>query len=171
MNLLEQQLQKATRLNEITQKVGFALWQLQELELVAAQYFVLIAQAEKGMGFAAGNALVEKAQNKTFGSTVYRLTQSGLVSSELGLRLNSLLSERNWLVHKSRASSRNAIHCDIATEKLILRLTNIAEDALDILKAIGFLAEDYVKKHGISEDDINEAAKRLLAEWHASDET
>jgi hypothetical protein len=41
METLNQQLQKADRLAAITQRIGFALWQIQGLEGVAAQYFVL----------------------------------------------------------------------------------------------------------------------------------
>jgi hypothetical protein len=67
---LEQQLEKANRLTEITQRIGFCLWQIQELEGVSAQYFVLLAQAKKGMGLTAGNALSEKAKKKTFGEPV-----------------------------------------------------------------------------------------------------
>ena len=169
MDTLDQQLQKADRLTEITQRVGFALWQLQELEGVAAQYFVLVVQARKGMGLAAGDTLVEKAQKKTFGTTLRQIAEAGLLSSELEFRLTNLLSERNWLVHKSRASSRNAIHSNSATQKLILRLNAIAQESLDLLREFGMLAERYVKECGVSEQYINETANRLIEEWHASD--
>ena len=65
MKDLAHQLEKADRLAAITQRIGFALWQIQELEGVSAQYFVLVVQAKKGMGLAAGNALEEKAKKKT----------------------------------------------------------------------------------------------------------
>lgn len=67
MESFDQKIQKADRLDEISKRVGFALWQLQELEGVAVQYFVLLVQAKKGMGLAEGTALVEKAQSNTFG--------------------------------------------------------------------------------------------------------
>lgn len=70
MEFFDQQIQKINRLDAIIKKIGFALWQIQELEGVAAQYFVLLAQAKKGMGLAEGNALVEKAQSKTLGATI-----------------------------------------------------------------------------------------------------
>ena len=72
MSPIMHQLQLADRLSAITQKVGFALWQLQELEGVSAQYFVLLVQAEKGMGLNEANALIEKAQHKTFGATIHQ---------------------------------------------------------------------------------------------------
>ena len=50
MEELNIQLEKANRLRESTQRIGFAIWQIQELEGVSAQYFVLTAQAQKGNG-------------------------------------------------------------------------------------------------------------------------
>ena len=50
MNEFIQEMQKANLFNDITQRIGFALWQIQELESFSAQYFVLLAQAKKGMG-------------------------------------------------------------------------------------------------------------------------
>ena len=45
---------KEKRLDKITRGIGFALWQIQELEGVTAEYFVLLAQAKKEMGLDAG---------------------------------------------------------------------------------------------------------------------
>jgi hypothetical protein len=71
-------LEIADRLNLILSRVGFALWQIQELESAAANYFVLLVQAQKDMGLEAGNLLFENAQKKTFGATVRRLAEAGL---------------------------------------------------------------------------------------------
>ena len=169
MKDLAHQLEKADRLAAITQRIGFALWQIQELEGVSAQYFVLVVQAKKGMGLAAGNALEEKAKKKTFGETVHQITKAGLLSSELETRFTNLLSERNWLVHRSRADSRSAIHSDPEMQRLIVRLDEMAEESLSLLREIGALSEAQVKKHGVSEEHINEKAKELLEQWHASD--
>src|SRR5271157_4741445 len=124
--MLAAHIQKADRLAEITQKVGFALWQLQELEGATALYFVLVAQARKGMGLTDGNALVKTAQSKTFGKTISELGKAGLLKPEIQQRFASLLKERNWLVHNSRASSRSAVHSDVAMWKLCVRLDSIA---------------------------------------------
>lgn len=169
MKPLAQQLQKADRLSAITQQIGFVLWQLQELEGVAAQYFVLLTQAHKGMGLAKGNALTEKAQTKTFGSTIHYITKAGLLSSELETRFTNLLAERNWLVHKSRASSRGAILSDSAMQNLLVRLDAMAEESNALLKEIGATAERFVKQHGVSSQYINEKSKELLDQWHATD--
>lgn len=45
MNTLAQQLEKADRLATVIQSVGFALWQLQELEGVTVQHVGRISEA------------------------------------------------------------------------------------------------------------------------------
>jgi len=171
MDTIAQRLETADRLNEILRRVGFALWQIQELESVAAQYFVLLSQAQKGMGLQAGNILIEEAQKKTFGATIRRLAQSGLLTPGIERGLNDLLAERNWLVHKSRANSRSAPYNDVAARKLFGRLDRIAEQALALLKEIGELTECFAKKHGTTEEYIKETSKRLLDEWRYADAT
>jgi hypothetical protein len=169
MDSFTQRLQRADRLAAITQRVGFALWQLQELEGVAAQYFVLVTQAKKGMGLAEGNALVDKVQGKTFGTILHQITKAGLLNSELERCFTKLLSERNWLVHRSRSHSRNAIYSDPAMQKIILRLDAMAEESNTLLKQLGIFIERHVKEYGVSEQYIEKMANQLLKQWHASD--
>jgi uncharacterized protein YutE (UPF0331/DUF86 family) len=109
MEDISQKLLRSDRLSEILQSVGFALWQLQELEDISAKYFVLLTQATQGMGIEAYKPLEDKANKKTFGSSIYEITKKGLISEELQERFSKLLAERNWLVHQSRRDSRNAI--------------------------------------------------------------
>ena len=100
-----ERLIRAERLNQIAQKVGFTIWQIQELEGAAVQFYVLVALAQAGMGEEAGNALLEQVQSKTFGSTVNRLIKGNHLPECLKERFTKFLSERNWLVHNSRADS------------------------------------------------------------------
>jgi hypothetical protein len=81
------------------------MWQLQALEARAARYSVLLAQAEPRMGRAAGDALVSKAIGKTSGATINQMMKAQLLDDRLGPRFTSLLQQRNWLVHRSRADS------------------------------------------------------------------
>lgn len=169
MRTTEQWLEDADRLAVITQRVGFALWQIQELEGVAAQFFVLVAQAERGMGADAGNLLLAEAQRNTFGATVHQITEAGLIDADLEQRLCALLSERNWLVHKSRSDSRHAVRGDAAARQLVDRIDAIADESNAILKRIGELAEQHVFKHGVSRVRIDKVTARLLNEWHAAE--
>jgi uncharacterized protein YutE (UPF0331/DUF86 family) len=171
MDNLAHRLEMADRLSQVFHRLGFVLWQIQELESVAAQYFVLVAEAQKGMGLDAGNALIEKAQKKTFGATVSRFSKAGLLPPDLEGRFKHLLAERNWLVHRSRTDSRNVAHHDAAAMKLVDRLDAIAEESLALSKEIAELTERFVKKHGVTEEYIRKTAKHLLEEWHKPDAT
>jgi hypothetical protein len=159
----------ADRLHAITQKVGFALWQLQELEGVAAHYYVLVAHAVRGMGLEAGNALVEEAQSKTFGRTVSKLVKAGLLPASSEPRFLALLAERNWLAHNSRATSRGAVHDDEECTRLIARLETVAEEALSLLTLLGEATEKHVRKHGVTIEEIDKLAAEILNSWHGGD--
>ncbi|BBE50737.1 hypothetical protein OYT1_ch1177 [Ferriphaselus amnicola] len=169
MTTLAQQQERADRLVVVTQNIGFALWQLQELEGVAAGYFVLLVQAQKDIGLAAGNALVEKAQAKTFGATLHKIAKAGLISPEMEGRFEKILAERNWLVHRSRAESRNAIHNAKAMSVLVVRLEAMANEALALLKHIDGETTSFVQQHGVSTDYVAQVSKQLLEQWHAAD--
>lgn len=166
MNELSQQLAKAERLHTVTQQVGFALWQLQELEGAAAQYYVLVALATRGIGVEAGSAIVEDAQSKTFGSTISKLVKAKHLPSDAEVRFQALLKERNWLVHSSRSTNRDAIHSDAACSKLSKRLETIAEEARLLLKVVGKAVEEHVMRHGVSAEKISELAEQTLVAWH-----
>src|SRR5471032_1221008 len=99
---MQDQIQRAERLGALAEQIGFALWQLQVLETCAAQCYVLMVQATRGMGLDEGEVLFTKAQSKTFGTTVKSLTKAAVLTPELSTRLAMLLEERNWLVHRSR---------------------------------------------------------------------
>lgn len=165
-----EQLKKADRLKLVAEHVGFALWQLQELEMCAAQCFVLLVQATKGMGEAAGNVLVENAQGKTFGATLKQLEKNAVLPPEVSNRFSTLLQERNWLVHQSRADSRDVIHSDKAVQDLVLRLEAIADEALSLLKEVGVIAERFVMAHGVSKNFIDQESQRMLRRWRQTDE-
>ncbi|MDB6090292.1 MAG: hypothetical protein JWN85_3076 [Gammaproteobacteria bacterium] len=169
MGTFDDQLAKAERLDAITHRVGYALWQLQELEGATAQFYVQIVQATPGMGVAAGEALTEKALSKTFGSTITQLVKAKRLPNAMEARFKALLSERNWLVHSSRSTNRKAVHEDDACHRLIQRLDRIADEALALLIAVGTHAEAFAKKHGVSTNEIDRLVAETLKKWHGED--
>jgi len=169
MKDIMQRIQIANRLDLVTQQIGFVLWQIQDLEGVSAQYFVLVAKATRGMGETAGNALFDKAKKNTFGTTIRHISEHGLLSSDLERRFTHLLSERNWLVHRSRADSRDAVHSDVSMQKLLMRIDTMANETISLLKEIGSLSSNFVKEYGVTEEYINKKAEELLKQWHSSE--
>ena len=171
MNPDPDQLAKAERLYAITQKVGFALWQLQELEGSAALYYVLVGLAKQGMGQEAADALVEDTQSKTFGATITKLVKGKHLSDDLEPRFTMLLKERNWLVHSSRATNRDAIHSDAACTRLLQRLKHIVEEASLLLNAVSSAADTFVRSSGVSVDQVPGLVQSTLRKWHGGDAT
>ncbi len=158
--MLAENIGKANRLNAIAERIGFAIWQLQELERSSAQYYVLIVKASPGMGIEKGKVLLDDALSKTFGKTVSRLQKSGRVPDELMIRLQKLLDERNWLVHNSRATSRSAVHDQTVCHQLIQRINGIADEALALLGEVVKQVEAFILTQGFSAKDIEVAARR-----------
>ena len=162
--------QKAERLFLITQRVGFALWQLQELEGVAAHYVVLVTEAKKGMESEAGMVLLGPVLRLPFGATLKKIMNAGLLDADLETRFKRILGERNWLVHKSCSTSRVARFSDPGTDKVVERVDALAEEARSLLQILGSKIEGYVREQGVSMNDIDERASALLEQWHALDE-
>jgi len=160
------QMEKVDRLYAVTQRIGFTLWQIQELESCAAQYFVLVAKAHKGMGSKAGYELLDKALGKTFGATIHAMCQAGLLSSELEAEFRSLLMDRNWLVHKSRSTNRNVIHSDTAAVAFIERLDAMIDHSNSLMEKVLKLTEEHITGLGITQQQIDTEAVRILDEWH-----
>lgn len=166
VNMLAVKLADSDRLHAITQRVGFVLWQLQELEGSAARAFVLLAQATEGMGLVPALELVQKAQSKTFGATVRQFIKAGLLTSELEAEFASVLVDRNWLVHKSKAESRDAIYSDVAASVLIRRLDDIGKKSSKLLHSLGSMAETSAKRRGVTDQQIQTMTAELLEQWH-----
>ncbi len=158
-------LEKAKNLEKIAQAVGFATWQIQELEGASAQLYVLLVEAKKGMGHEAGQELVYSAQSKTFGATVNKLIRSKCLTSEVEEQFKKLLAERNWLVHNSRASSRNAVHDNQICEDLLDRIRSIANEALTLLKICSSIAISFASDNGITNKNIEELTNQQLKKY------
>ncbi len=159
-------LKRAERLAEINRNVGATLWELQELESSCAKCFFLIAQATVGMGEEAGDQLLNKALGKTFGRTIYLFKEEEILPADLVRKLESLLKDRNWLVHSSRLDSRGAIYSDGKTTDLVTRLKGIADLSTETHGEIATLAENFVQKAGVPLTDIDRIAQDLLEQWH-----
>lgn len=156
----------AERLDLLAQHVGFAVWQIQELEAAAAQFYVLVALAQAGMGEEAGLALVEQAQSKTFGSTVNKLVKGNHLPEELKERFTKFLADRNWLVHSSKVNSRNAVYHQSHFEELIKKLEAIADEALALLRTLPVLSEVFLLSNNIDPENTQSIANKILKKWH-----
>jgi uncharacterized protein YutE (UPF0331/DUF86 family) len=156
---------RASLLAAVLQRVGYTLWQLAECEDAAAHYLMLRAHATRGMGEAPGQAMLERLQTKTFGMLLHELRSKGIVEGELELRLNTLVAERNWLVHRSKLESRGLINDRDRVDVFVERLEKIADQATQLNKELGQRIEEFVIKSGVDPRLIDEEAKKLAESW------
>lgn len=163
----EKNQERADRLGEICQAIGFTLLQLQTLEGSTAQFFVLVEQAIPHMGEEQGNALVVEAQRKTFGGSITRLAKANHLAEDLLERFQALLKERNWLVHGSANDSRKAMANDSAYISFHRRLDAIQAEAAWLLKQISGLSETFVLRHGVSMEAIEAKLAETLRQWQS----
>ena len=112
---------KASRLEVLARRVGFAVLQIQALESASAQYLVLRSKAIRGMGVDAAQRILDKARKETFGATIGAMKDAGLLSEDLEKRFKALLKERNWIVHRSRTDNSAALASDDSTSALLTR--------------------------------------------------
>lgn len=170
MESFESQLQRTERLVAITQRVGFCLWQLQELEGVAVYFYVLLGLAKPKMGIDKVSPILKTEKARTFGGTIKQLQKAGLLAPELNARFEELLRERNWLVHRSRASSRSAVHHDTHMNILVARLDKIANEAMNLLRQLRILTESASETYDVSIEEVAARTEEILRQWHGEDQ-
>lgn len=163
------EIAKSNRLAAIAERIGMALWQLQELESCAAHYLVLTLKTARGMGQSAGDDLVVKALSRPFGATLREIADANLFEPTLQVRLDALLAERNWLVHRSLASSRSAVQADSNASALMARIVAIHQESLALLRVVGAEIEAFAVESGVSPEYITRQAAATLRNWDDQD--
>jgi len=155
----------AERLPVLMQAVGFAVWQVQELENTAAHYVVVRLRAARGMGKEQGEAASREVEGLTFGRLLGELTRAGVVTPALGSRLEALVNERNWLVHRARRETRGVLSSEKQFGRVLQRIRSIADQALVLLRELAPIVEDYVVSTGVDRSFIDRESERLARSW------
>jgi hypothetical protein len=156
---------KSELLETLTQRIAFAVWQLQELEWAIAAFIVLMLKAHRGIGMEIGEQLLASAGKRTFGSLIKEAQGASLLEDKLANRFEKILNDRNWLIHRSRREHRGILSSRSRCNALASQIDAISTEALQLFKIIAELTEQYVKKSGIPQEIIEREAQRLLHEW------
>lgn len=155
MEDLDLKLERADRLDEIARRVGVTLWQIQILEDVSAQCLVLVTKVQKGMGEEAGNVHLDKARNRTFGTNVSMMIDAGILASDVKPLLSWVVSERNWLVHRSRHENESAVYSDDLTYGLLVRLNTLNENIKHLMGVVLDIVKKFAEEHKISQEAVD----------------
>ena len=161
----ELQIAQASALAALLQHVGYALWQAAECEDTLAHLIVLRLRDSRGIGEAAGAVLLQKAQKRTLGHLLQELRENGMLEGDVEQRLQVLLEERNWLVHRAKRESRGVLNDPAQFESLVARITRMADEATQLHSLLGSRLEDFVVASGVDRSVIDAEAAKLLRSW------
>src|SRR5690348_13259845 len=115
-------------LERITSRVGFTVWQLQQLEQTVQNYHVFVNKLSPEVARSEAEKMFEKAEGQTLGQLYRELSKTGEPAALLP-RLESLIKERNWLVHHSRLEDRTQLYSPEKLLALSKRIEAIADEA------------------------------------------
>jgi len=152
-------------LHDILYKVGFALWQIQELESTIAHYLVLVHKLEPGVARAEAEAVFEKTRKRTMGQLLDQLKSKDPVPDQLLKRLDHFVEHRNWLAHRSRSESRKQVYQPAKNQELLARLDWIATEALTLMKLFMEELVAHLESHGFSREQIDKQTAETMKQW------
>lgn len=158
-----------SQLDEVTAKVGFALWQTQIAESTVGAYLVLVHKATLGQARTEVEGMFAKAGKSTLGQLLRSIQATGTAPQPLTDALDTFISKRNWLVHHSRHESRPQLYSTTGREALVSRLAAIADAALELSKAFQAATEAHLELLGISREQVDRDAARIFNEWITGD--
>lgn len=114
--------------------VGEALCAIQHIEDALSHSIVLKNSVPPSKTEA--DQLLEKHRSYTLGKAIKTGEKAGLYEEALQQELDKLLSERNWLVHKSIAHGRDEWDSNTSRDQLFRRIKTITTHAQELLQMI-----------------------------------
>jgi hypothetical protein len=147
------------------QRVGFAVWQRQELENTAATYVVLRLRQTRGVGMQCGREIAVPVDKRPLGALVRELQEAGVLPTRLDERLDRVLEERNWLVHRARREYRGVLTDSGLYSGLTDRIERLTEESGILLKELAGEIEKFLAGVGMDMQAVESEAQRLAKTW------
>ena len=118
------------------------------------------------MGFENAKVPLEKSLKKPLGQSLDSLNKANLIPTEFKKRFQSLLDERNWLVHRSRADNRNIFDSRLVYESFLNRVQLIKNETLSLSKIVEKFVSTYLEQQNFIIDNVDELTQEILDGWH-----
>jgi len=152
-------------LHEVTSQIGFALWQVQVLELAVGSYLVFVHKINPAVARGEAESMFARAGKSTLGQLLREIHATGKAPQHLTDALDAFVPKRNWLVHRSRHESHRHMYSAVGRASLIASIEGIADDALGLMKQFDAATEAHLETLGITKEQIEKDAAKLLREW------
>src|SRR5436853_488831 len=149
----------------VTQTVGFAVWQLQVLEQVAAIYLVLVHKALPATARDEVQTMFAKTEKRTLGQLFGEIRDSTEGKATFLPDLEALVDERNWLIHRSRHQNRKDLYFSEKRSALNNRIEALAAEALRIAKEFELATERHMISLGIPTAELDRLSAEIFRSW------
>jgi hypothetical protein len=158
-------IEQVTMLDDVARQIGYAVWDLQELEWMLGRLWVLTRPDIRGAGPEVAAPVLERADKRTFGTAFRELIGAGLFDSDLAARLGEIVDERNWIVHRSRRDNRGIVNSRARCAAFLARLERAQEESAELRELVFALVTRETAAVGTQQDVVDRQADRLLQEW------
>ncbi|MAU14140.1 hypothetical protein [Flagellimonas sp.] len=138
--------------------LGESLCAVQILE-DALSHSIVLKKTEPDQKNEADN-LLKKQRKYTLGLAINAIKKESLFPKALGFELSNLLTERNWLIHKSITENKDDLKSDSYFEKLIERIKAITSKAHKLQISIELDLIEYSEKKGIDMTKVKNAMNK-----------
>jgi hypothetical protein len=105
------------------------------------------------------NVFLSKQQSLTFGTVVKLAAREGAFSDKLQKKLEDLLAERNWLVHKAMLDSQQGNRI-VIMEPILQRIKSIADNAEKLQQVLEWDLIDFAQSKGSNMSKVIEVMIR-----------
>jgi len=138
--------------------LGESLCAVQSLEDTLSHSIVL-KKTEPDQKNEADN-LLKKQRKYTLGMAINAIKKGSLFPKPLEIELSNLLTERNWLIHKSITENKDDLKSDSYFEKLHERIKAITLKAHKLQISIELDLIEYSEKKGIDMTNVKNAMNK-----------
>ncbi|SDQ89787.1 hypothetical protein [Flagellimonas zhangzhouensis] len=151
---------KGASKSEITLYIflGESLCAVQSLE-DALSHSIVIKQTEPDEKNKADNLLKEH-RKFTLGKAIGIIKNESLLPKPLEIEMSKLLTERNWLIHKSITDNKNDLKSDLYFNNLFERIKALSQKARTLQVLIEQDLIEYSEKKGIDMSKVKNAMNK-----------
>lgn len=162
---MESQLDRGDRLFEIQSAIGKALWQIQACEDTLAHLITMVLKLPPRVSLMEAQAILDDVRSKTLGRLIEATKKAVTFDESFDVFMSKFLKERNWLVHRSWRTHADFLQDAQAFIDLRYRIQRLSSDANEFNHFFVGIIESWVRKHGVSDAEIEAMAKEFTDVW------
>lgn len=157
-----------SKVQELFEALGYSLWMIQSLELSLCNYLVFAHRISTDTAVGQVQNIFEKHTKKTLGNLLSDLKRDDNFFSESVInKLEAILVDRNWLVHKIYALNQSHMFSDLKAVKLISKIRNIGDEAIKLSKLISERTTVVItsEKGFFSKEESDRKTQEVIDSW------